>query len=188
MSGPVACVLQVIANHTLEVIELAVGDEDGSVGSIVLVTDIEELDAGSLSCQAFEGQLDVKASSMLGKLSNSTCRPSPSSIPAACCASRATSATPRISPIWRCNAAPCWGRFCGGGFGGPSPPDPGYRYGSVSVTPSRMKCRRSPSGSSAMGVRVPCDVRRSTRASRRRSSAPRASSEYPSPELSGVHG
>ena len=43
-------------------------------------------------------------------------------------------------------------------------------------------------GPSAMRVRVPCVVRRSTRASRRRSCVPRASSGCPSPEPAGAHG
>ena len=58
-TGPVACFFQILANQALEVFELAVGDENGGLGPVVLVTNVEELNARSLSCQAFEGQLDV---------------------------------------------------------------------------------------------------------------------------------
>ena len=57
---PVACFLQIFTNQALEVVELAVGDEDGSVGSIVLVTDVQQLYAPVVSGQALKRQFDFR--------------------------------------------------------------------------------------------------------------------------------
>ena len=40
-------------------VELAVGDEDGGAGSILLVTDVQQFDSPVVSSQALKGQLDV---------------------------------------------------------------------------------------------------------------------------------
>ena len=45
---------QVVTDETLEVIELAVGYEDCGQGSIFLMTDVQQLNPGTLACQAFK--------------------------------------------------------------------------------------------------------------------------------------
>ena len=58
-AGLVSCFCQVVTDQTLEVVELAIGDEDGSVSSIALVTDVQQLDSPVVPSQALKGQLDI---------------------------------------------------------------------------------------------------------------------------------
>ena len=65
-----------------------------------------------------------------------------------------TTASVRNSSIWTCRAFPCCARFRRGI--GERPPLPRDRNASVSVTPSRIKCRRFSSSPFAMfGVEFP---------------------------------
>ena len=58
-SPPVPSLLQVVVDEPLEVIELAVGYEDGCECSIAVLPDVQQLDSGPLARQTLEGQLDV---------------------------------------------------------------------------------------------------------------------------------
>ena len=67
--------------------------------------------------------------------------------------------------------------------------DPGPRGSRQRRKGLHTSCGRADThGAYTKGVRVPGAVRRSTRASRRRSCVPRASSRCPSPEPAGAHG